>query len=107
MLDNWLSPVNLTALSLPDLGPDHLGSQLHIHTETNFPDLKGIQIALVCLNEKEGLALRKALYIMSFPFEGLHIADLGTIRKCSAEFIMPVHCMKAIFCPSLWVPTLP
>lgn len=90
MLDNWLSPVNLSALSLPDLDADHLGSQLHLHTETHFPDLNGVQIALVCLNEKEGIALRKALYTMSFPFEGLHIADLGTIRKCTAEFIMPV-----------------
>ncbi|WP_044234121.1 arginase family protein [Haliscomenobacter hydrossis] len=90
MLDNWLSPIAHSALALPNLEEDHLGKCIQIHTEGNFPDLHGIQIAIIALNEKEGLALRKALYPMSFPFEGLHIADLGTIRKCSPEFIMPV-----------------
>ncbi|HPH20108.1 MAG: arginase family protein [Haliscomenobacter sp.] len=90
MLDNWLSPIAHNALALPNLEEDHLAKCIQIHTEGNFPDLHGIQIALIALNEKEGLALRKALYPLSFPFEGLHIADLGTIRKCSPEFIMPV-----------------
>lgn len=90
MLNNWLSPVKTNTLALNDLNEDQLGARLQIHTETHFPDLKGVQIALICLQEKEGQSLRKALYPLSFPFEGLHIADLGTIRKSTADFIMPV-----------------
>lgn len=90
MLNNWLSPVKFDALALSDLDTDQFGAQIQIHTDAQFPDLKGIQIALFCLQEKEGQALRKALYPLSFPFEGLHLADLGTIRKSTAEFIMPV-----------------
>jgi formiminoglutamase len=90
MLDNWLSPISLSTLALPDLNEDQLGSRIQIHTEGKFPSLQGIQIAILALNEREGVALRKALYPLSFPFEGLHIADLGTIRKNTEEFIMPV-----------------
>lgn len=90
MLDHWISPISLDSLSLPALDQDHLGTRIQKHVQGSFPDLKGIQIALLTLNEKEGLAIRKALYRLSFPFEGLQVADLGTIRKCTPAFIMPV-----------------
>jgi formiminoglutamase len=90
MLNNWLSPIQFEALGLSDLGAEQVGTCIQIHTAQGFPPLEGTQIALIALNEKEGTAFRKAFYPLSFPFEGLHLADLGTIRKCSAEFIMPV-----------------
>jgi formiminoglutamase len=89
MLDNWLYPVS------EDLVPDPkmdqcLGAKIKIFTQGRFPNLNGVQVALLSLEEAEGDAVRQALYALSFPFDQLQIADLGSLRKNTAEFIMPV-----------------
>lgn len=55
-----------------------------------LPDLQGVQIALVGVGAEEANEVRKQLYHLSFPFEGLAIADLGNVRKTKPAFLIPL-----------------
>lgn len=50
--------------------------------------LQDVQIALVGIGDREADAVRRALYAMSFPFEGLNIADLGNMRRQDNSFLI-------------------
>ncbi len=88
MFENWFSPVK------PDIqGPAawkafQFGSNLRIF-EKKLPALKDVRICLVGIGAREANAVRKSLYRMSFPFDGLRIADLGNIRRKSIPFLIP------------------
>ncbi|MBK7476021.1 MAG: arginase family protein [Haliscomenobacter sp.] len=103
MLENWLSPVPLGDIVEEPLATWHLGSHLRIYTEAGLPSLKGVRIALVGIGEKDANAARTALYSLSYPFEGLKIADLGNIRKNNLSFIIPAlaELMEARILPVL------
>lgn len=88
MLDNWLSPVQISALSLDALESYQMGSHLRIFNK-ELPPLEDVQIALLGIEEEQANAVRKALYPLSFPFEGLPIADLGNIRRRKVSFLIP------------------
>lgn len=90
MLENWLSPVPVADLQPANPAPFQLGQQLTIYSGGKVPDLSGIQVALVGVNAKEANAIRKSLYTLSFPFEGLRVADLGNTRTPSSSFIIPL-----------------
>jgi len=89
MLENWFSPISADAVDLNALGSDQLGTQIQLHEEGKMPDLKNMQLALVGIGDKEANAVRKALYQLSFPFEGLRLADLGNLRNKNPEFVIP------------------
>lgn len=103
MLENWLSPVPLGEIVAEPLAPWHLGSHLRIYTGDGLPSLKGVRIALVGVGEKDANAVRSALYSLSFPMDGLKIADLGNIRKNNLSFIIPAlaELMEARILPVL------
>lgn len=90
MLENWLSPVPIDQTVEAPLQPWQFGARLRIHTASAFPNLTGIQVALIGIGEQDANAIRHALYALSFPFEGLKVADLGNIRKNNLSFIIPV-----------------
>ncbi|MCP3931696.1 MAG: hypothetical protein GY705_21650 [Bacteroidetes bacterium] len=85
MLENWLRPVSERAI--PDnMDGRHLGGSLEIYTH-ELPDLTNTRVALIGLGEKEANAIRKELYLMSFPFQNLHIADIGNVRNSEPAFV--------------------
>lgn len=89
MLDNWLGPVHPNALGiLEKLEPHQWGSNIRIYRD-ELPDLKDVQVALLGIGESGSNAVRQELYQMSFPFEGLALADLGNVRRKKVSFIIP------------------
>ncbi len=88
MLDNWLSPVNLAALSSDQFESKQLGSQMRIF-DRRLPPLEDVQIALLGIEEQRANAVRRALYPLSFSFEGLAITDLGNVRRRKVSFLIP------------------
>lgn len=101
MLENWLKP-------LPKVAKEgtyknyQLGSRIERY-EGDFPDLKATKIALIGIGEKNAQAVRDCLYNLSFPFSGLHITDLGNLRKEEVSFIIPVikELVESKICPIL------
>ena len=86
----FLKPVSANLLaSLSELPTNTLGKNLLLHTQDNFPDLEGVQLALIAVNDARGLnakgdkvnfdAFRKNWYGL-FPGNWSAVmADLGTI----------------------------
>lgn len=86
----FLKPVSANLLaSLSELPTNTLGKNLLLHTQGNFPDLEGVQLALITVNDARGLnakgdkvnfdAFRKNWYGL-FPGNWSAVmADLGTI----------------------------
>lgn len=87
MLENWLTPLdkNIDQKSYEDW---QLGHQIRMY-QKDIPTLKDVQIAIVGLDESAA-AIRESLYKMSFPFEGLNIADIGNTRKNNENFLIPL-----------------
>lgn len=88
MFENWFSPVKTENSGSSSWKPYQFGSCLKIFQD-DLPDLKDVRIALVGIGAKEANAVRQALYRMSFPFDGLRVADLGNIRRKSVPFLIP------------------
>ncbi len=90
MVFDFLQPVEDEFLSfLEKLSPQTLGKKTLFNTESEFPDLDNVQVALITVNEYRGMvesnteidftAFRKYFYSL-FPGNwGLTLADLGTI----------------------------
>lgn len=90
MLQNWLKPVNATTRkSIENLSSSALGKNTALHG-MQFPDLKGVKIALIGANEQEANAIRTELYQTSFPFPKGTIADLGNLRRTEATVLIQV-----------------
>lgn len=89
MLENWLKPIAPDLLHGEELADFQFGKRMQLFRET-MPDLKTTQLAIVGIGESEANAVRKALYRMSFPFEGLVVADLGNVRKEDPAFFIPL-----------------
>jgi formiminoglutamase len=88
MLQNWIQPVE-PDLFLGNIRPDtHVFGNAILHYGPDTPDLKEVQIALVGIGDADTNAVREALYKMSFPFEGLVVADLGNMRRNDNGFLV-------------------
>ncbi len=88
MLENWIRPIELD-LFIEDI-PSHksvFGRHLHGLNE-EYGGLTEAHICLVGIGDADADAVRKALYAMSFPFEGLRIADLGNMRRREPAFMV-------------------
>jgi formiminoglutamase len=86
MLDHWLRPITLPENDYHD---QQFGQQLLLH-DTTMPDLKKTRIAMLGIQTAEAQAVREQLYALSFPFQGLQVADLGDLRKAEVSFLIPV-----------------
>ncbi len=91
MLDNWLHPVPLNDHfnHLKAISRDQFGKRISIYCD-HVPDLGKTKIALIGVHPQAANAVRKALYQLHHPFNGLSIADLGNSRRNSIEFISPL-----------------
>ncbi len=89
MLENWLKPIPADLLKGEELKDFQIGKRLQLHQD-GMPELKATQLAIVGIGEAEANAVRKALYRMSFPFEGLVVADLGNVRREDPAFFIPL-----------------
>ncbi len=90
MFDNWLSPLKLQQFSdFNKISKGQWGKSLRIYYD-EMPDLQGIKIAIVGVGDEEANEVRKHLYSMSFPFDGLAVADLGNVRKTKPAFLIPL-----------------
>lgn len=87
MLDNWLSPIRNELLQSDQWEPYQIGSRIRIY-RNEFPDLHDVQVALIGIGDRDADAVRQELYRLSFPFEGLTVADLGNIRRKSVPFMI-------------------
>ena len=89
MFENWLQPLKLSELELPDLQAYQLGKHIQ-QFKGNNKQLGRAQIALIGANTSGTNAIRQALYQMSFPFDKLKVVDLGNTRKSTPSFITPL-----------------
>lgn len=89
MFENWLRPIDRKEIVLRRPAPYQFGRQVKIFGK-EWPDLRDVRIGLIGIGDKEANAVRSALYEMSFPFEGLQIADLGNARKADPAFLIPM-----------------
>jgi len=87
MLDNWLSPVNAALFPGGEWQPFQVGHQIQVY-DGKLPSLKDVKVVLIGIGEGEANPVRRELYRMSFPFEGLQVADLGNIRRRSVSFLL-------------------
>lgn len=86
MLQHHLQPIP-ASLCRPAEYPKRWGGSIWQHTDTNFPDLSQVAIALVGVGEADhhaANAIRQQLYRLFFPWRGLSIADLGNIAVGSS-----------------------
>jgi formiminoglutamase len=86
MFQNWLHPLRLPTAELEDF---QLGRHIQQYTKA-LPDLKQTKLAIVGIGQEDADAVRQELYQLSFPFQGLEIADLGNVRKEDTSFIIPL-----------------
>lgn len=90
MLDNWLSPLGFEETKwIKDLSKDQFGRNIAIHLQ-ELPNLKKINLVIIGVSQADADEVRKALYILDYPFNAARIADLGNIRNEDPSFIIPV-----------------
>lgn len=90
MLQNWLKPLAATPLKLADKLPaSAFGQNILLHRK-ELPDLKGVRVALLGIEEKEANEVRHCLYTFASHFPKDAVADLGNLRKASPEVLIPV-----------------
>jgi formiminoglutamase len=90
MLEHWLQPIKTDKIEGYNYLEDwHFGSKITLHTEGVTPALKKTQIAIIGIGD-DADKVRSQLYSLSFPFDGLDIADLGNVRKQEISFIIPL-----------------
>jgi len=97
MISNYLSPVsNIVMEELSAYSDARMGTAIEIHTEHNFPELKGISMAIIGVDEdrsainNEGTGndfsiIRRELYKLYSGNWHLKTADLGNISKGATE----------------------
>lgn len=90
MLQNWLKPVPGAAQkSIASLPEQTIGKNILQHSN-QFPDLKGVRLALIGVGDKEAAAVRDVLYRMMYPFPKGAVADLGNLRRAEPSVLIPV-----------------
>lgn len=89
MLQNWLHKIQLEQVLHSDLEAYQFGAHLQLYTK-KVPSLKNTKLAIIGTDEQSTNSVRRELYRLSFPFKGLKIADLGTIRKEESSFLVPL-----------------
>lgn len=90
MLENWFAPIAMHQIVRAPLDAWQLGARIRVHAGDEFPSLKGVRLAIVGVGASDADAVRSQLFPLSFPFEGLKIADLGNIRNDNLSFLIPV-----------------
>lgn len=90
MFDNWLTPLDIQQFkNFNKITKRHWGKSISIYYD-ELPDLQKIKIAIIGVGTKEANEVRKQLYKMSFPFDGLSVVDLGNARKTKPAFLIPL-----------------
>ena len=90
MLQNWLKPLSASAQKNIEILPDAaLGKNILIHGR-EFPNLKGVRIALIGAGDKEANAVREAFYRAMYAFPKGAVADLGNLRRTEPSVLIPV-----------------
>ncbi|MEZ4981236.1 MAG: hypothetical protein R2769_06540 [Saprospiraceae bacterium] len=89
MLNSWLKPLGKDFLPEKDFADYQLGSNIERNLG-DIPSLKGIQIAIIGLEEEPANQVRKHFYQLSQSFGDLGIMDLGNIRRAEEDFIAPL-----------------
>jgi formiminoglutamase len=89
MLESWLLPVQPGDILNTPLADYQLGKRISYYAASNT-NLRHTQIALVGVGAIDANAVRQELYQMAFPFEGLHVTDLGNVRRKNVDFIIPL-----------------
>ncbi|MCC6460677.1 MAG: hypothetical protein IT260_09430 [Saprospiraceae bacterium] len=90
MLQNWLKPLAPSIFLAADTLPAHsLGKHMLLHGN-QIPNLKGVRVALVGVDEKEANAVREVLYRQACPFPKNSIVDLGNLRRPDPAMLIPV-----------------
>jgi len=88
MLNHWIKPVDTLFFQskFSDQSPAFMNSIAVLQQDSI--DLHDIQIGLVGIDAEAADAVRTYLYAMSFPFDGLKVADIGNMRRTDTEFIV-------------------
>lgn len=87
MLENWLSPADWLALGAEHWAEHQLGRQVLPYSGgAAWPKAA---VAILGIQPKPADAIRKALYTLASPIEGLQVVDLGNFRNPSPAFIIP------------------
>jgi len=87
MFQNWLLHL---PNELPPLEDHQFGEHLLRYTGKGLPDLSDTKVAIIGIGQEDADAIRTALYQLSYPFEGIQVADLGNVRKMNTSFLIPL-----------------
>ncbi|MCB0661453.1 MAG: arginase family protein [Saprospiraceae bacterium] len=89
MLESWLKPLNKDFLPATDYAGHQVGHSIARFTG-GTPNLRGIRVAIIGLEENPANEVRKQLYALADSFGDLDVMDLGNIRKVQDDFIAPL-----------------
>lgn len=93
MLSDYLSPINLDFIKgEKDFTANNWGSLIDQHTDQNFPELDGVKMAIIGVQEDRGSwynegakdspdYVRKSLYFLNRSLNNLELIDLGNIKQ--------------------------
>ncbi len=87
MLHNWLQPYAPDNTTPP--APYAFGQHIQQYRPKQA-QLRAGSIALLGCHAAEADPIRKALYALSFPFQGLEFTDLGNARNPDPAFLAPI-----------------
>lgn len=86
MLEHWLQPLPEMDLQLTD---DQFGQRIQVYTQ-QLPSLTPHTLAVIGLGTEDANAVRRELYQLSYPFDGVQVADLGNARRTDHAFLIPL-----------------
>ncbi len=90
MLDHWLRPLSPESfISMEQLSDFQWGKNILIN-KNGIPELTGIKMALIGIDEEATNAIRPHLYSMACHQKELPFADLGNIQKIHPDVIIPL-----------------
>jgi formiminoglutamase len=91
MLQNWLKPLPAALAKAADAlpGEHFFGRRVLRHTAA-WPVMKGVQVALIGVGDREANLVREQLYRTSHAFPDGAVADLGNLRKAEPGVLQPV-----------------
>ncbi|MEY3052575.1 MAG: hypothetical protein RLY31_2360 [Bacteroidota bacterium] len=102
MLEHWLKPSKVAVAAAGSVPKGRFGGQVEVFGDA-MPDLTGTRVVLLGAGDAVADAVRQELYGLSFPFEGLRVADIGNIRRTESSFLLPVlrELLEGGICPVL------
>lgn len=90
MLENWLRPLSNELLTYRDQLPEEsFGKKVRIWGKEGT-DIPANSLVLLGIQEPASELIRKELYILSPPPEGITLIDLGNARKEEPGFLIPL-----------------